>query len=188
MVTESERATGLKRGRVRGFESSGWLRQFPRVVVWFVLVCGSRWGLRGAELPSGAHPRHLDARRGFSSSLPAAFQNFGRTASQMQKLGIRLVYKTTFVLFFSFFFLFRFPTALPSWDLATSFPTLQLFILTTRAAPWRIGLKQTTTAISLFLSSPTSLFVFFVFSGRFFERITGLQQKQLQQIPCGLRM
>lgn len=122
----------------------------------------------------------------------AAFQLHSRTLGEQRakckSWGFAWFTKPLLCCFFLFFFLFRFPTALPSWDLATSFPTLQLFILTTRAAPWRIGLKQTTTAISLFLSSPTSLFVFFVFSGRFFERITGLQQKQLQQIPCGLRM
>lgn len=172
----------MKRGHVQGFESSVWLRQFPCAMLWFVLVRGSCWCRRGAELPFRAHPRHLHARRGLLSSLLAAFQNFERIASQTQKLGIRFVYKTSFV-----FFLFRFPAALTSWDLATSFQTLQLFILTTRATPWRIGPKQTTTGISLFLSSPT-LFVFFVFSGRFFERITGLQQKQLQQVPCGLCM
>ncbi|XP_050571565.1 DET1- and DDB1-associated protein 1 isoform X1 [Cygnus atratus] len=38
-------------------------------MLWFVLVRGSCWCRRGAELPFRAHPRHLHARRGLADFL-----------------------------------------------------------------------------------------------------------------------
>ena len=156
-------------------------------------------------LLSGLTPldAYLCAKRYVISSFLTELLDFGAVMSQMQKLGVGLLYKTSFG---------RVSVSnnrLAHWGLAASqnvqgwkgplwvissnpcrsiLQFLQLFVLMARATPLRIGTKQTATGISRFLSSPASLCVFCVFLGRFFERLTGLQQKQLQQIPCGLCM
>lgn len=119
----------------------------------------------------------LRACRALVSSLIGEFLSSVNTRSQMEKLGICFLYKT------SLGFLFQYLRAL-----ATCFRILQSFILMSQqllceSAQSKQQLEYHSSFPHLLLSLPSVSF-----SGGFFERITSLQQKQLQQIPRRLCM